>query len=1380
MMRLRACFLYLSIVLHGPGEAGIHILFLGDNGHHRPRDLFETLQNSFNAAGFDSTYRDTPEALTTENLASCDVLLLYNNLGVLSPDQEEALIAFVENGGGLVVVHSASAAFGNSDKYIELIGGRFQSHGAGTFSVLVNDTLHPAMNGISGFVLWDETYVHDRFAHDNRVLMLREEGEGYEPVTWVRTRGKGRVFYTALGHDERTWEKEEFQELLERGIRWAAGELEGLPAPEKVPAKQPEIEKEVPVPLSPEESMKRMSLPEGFRAELFAAEPDIVNPIAFAFDARGRAWVAESVDYPNRPLPDGEGHDRIKICEDTDGDGRADKFTVFAQGLNIPTSLVHANGGILVACAPDILFLKDTGGDDVADVRKVLLTGFGKEDTHAVHSNFLYGFDNWIWATIGYSGAKINIGDVTHEFRQGLFRFRPDGSGLEFVTNTTNNTWGLGIDEENEVFASTANGQHSVHLSIPNRFYESVHGFSGNGSLGIEAHEFFHPISRVRQVDHHGMFTAAAGHAPYTARSFPKSYWNRKAFVCEPTGHLIHTNVMAKKGSSYSALDGWNLLASEDEWTAPVAAEVGPDGAVWFLDWYNFIIRHNPTPPGFVTGAGNAYETPMRDKEHGRIYRIVHEDSRPSKTYDLDNATPDELVGALSSDNLFWRRHAQRLLVEKEDKSVLHRLAMLASDPSLDETGNNPAAVHALWTMQGLGAFEGETPDPRIWSELAMEALGHPAAAVRKAALGVLPPNLDSLQSILTRGILSDPDPRVRRQALLALSDLPSLAAVGKNLIEIFNDLRDSKDLKDPWLATAATIAAARHDAAFLQAVANLDDPDQEEGERAVNVVPNPSFEEVENDRPLKWKTATYSGEASGWLDTRAKEGDYCVALSSEKGADFTWATTAKVEPNTDYRLSGWIQTENIVNTKNGRGALFNVHNIQPVQTPAVTGTQFWTQVEVVFDTGDRTEVGINCLLGGWGQSTGTAWYDDVRLEKVPKGNPIRDALETVTEHYAHRGPADTVVSTILSFEDSNPAIREAVLSGLAEGGPSDSNPKLSEEEIKSLRDLLAKLEWRSKTDLLRSIAAWGQSSRFEHENLAVRKTLMNALADSDRDDLDRVEAARSLLHLADEPETIEQISNLLAPTEPPVVREGILSALAESRRDEAGAAALAHWKSLTPRPRTAAVALLLRRPEWTHQLLQALEDGNVSIPELDVDQKQRLLEHPNEEVRKRAAEILATATGHSEEARSEEIESLLARSDESGVPNRGAVVFAENCAKCHTFEGTGGRLGPDLSGIGENERRALLAEILDPNRSVEGTYRQWIATTYDGETFAGRLMAETRSTVELLSADDETTTLARDEIEDLWMSALSIMPEGFEKLRAEDLFSLLDYLRDR
>ncbi len=440
--------------------------------------------------------------------------------------------------------------------------------------------------------------------------MVRPDNGGYEPWTWVRKQGKGRVYYTASGHDERTWNNPGYHRLLTAGIRWAAGvatddspalsyESAGVGLPNykpRLPGGKREGSRimEMQKPLSPEDSLKHMHLPEGFHVELFAAEPDIVKPIAMGFDYRGRLWVSESTDYPHKieQNPEREGGDKIVICEDTKGTGRADKFTVFADHVNMPMSLVSSSGGMIASLPPHAVLLKDSHGGDHCDTRQILLSGFGRGDTHATASNFHYGLDNWIYGTIGYDGGTVTAGGVESHFRQCFYRFRPDGSAFEVLTQTSNNTWGLGLSPAGDVFGSTANNEHAVHLAIPNRFFEMVRGWSGHGSEGIADHKQAHPITDdVRQVDWFGGYTAAAGFELYTARSFPKEYWDRAAFVCEPTEHLIHIDWLVQQGSAFVARDGFNLMASTDGWTAPIAATVGPDGAVWVLDWYSPVVQ---------------------------------------------------------------------------------------------------------------------------------------------------------------------------------------------------------------------------------------------------------------------------------------------------------------------------------------------------------------------------------------------------------------------------------------------------------------------------------------------------------------------------------------------------------------------------------------------------------------------------------------------------------------------------------------------------------------------------------------------------------------------------------------------------------------------
>jgi putative membrane-bound dehydrogenase-like protein len=843
----------------------IKVLFLGDNGHHRPAERFRQLQPVLAKRGIELTYTDKVESLNPKTLAAYDGLLIYANTTRITPEQEKALLDFVEGGKGFIPLHCASYCFLNSPKYIALVGAQFKSHQTGTVHTIIAAPDHPIMKGFKGFESWDETYVHTKHNEHNRtILEYRPTETGKEPWTWVRAEGKGRVFYTAWGHDERTWGNPGFQNLIERGIRWATGNdpavvpnyraespfSKPFPIPEMTakrtdvqPFEYTDVGKKIPnytpsavwgtqgepfskmqVPLSPEESMKHLVVPKGFHVELFVSEKELGGgkPICMNWDERGRLWVALTYDYPNNLQSPGQGHDRIVVCEDTDGDGKADKVTVFADKLSIPTSLFFARGGVIAYDAKQTVFFKDTDGDGKADVRQVLFGTWAMPDTHGGPSNMQYGLDNWIWAMQGYNYSRLKVGEETHQFRQGFLRFKSDASKLEFIRSTDNNTWGLGISEEGIIFGSTANRCPSVYMPIPNRYYEAVRGWAPSLVLRSIADTYlFKPITdKIRQVDQFGGYTAGAGHSLYTARRYPKEYWDRTAFVSDPTGHLTGTFVLRNQGSDFHSNNAFNLLASDDEWTAPIMAEVGPDGNVWVIDWYNYIVQHNPTPRGFRTGKGSAYETDLRDKKYARIYRVVYDGAKKTnERFTLAGATPQKLVETLRNDNLFWRRHAQRLLVERGQRDVVPALCQLARDPSVDEIGLNVGVIHALWTLHGLGVLDGTNSEA---TAVAVAALKHNSAGVRRNAVQVLPREAKSVAAILDGGLLRDPDPQVRLLSLLALADQPAQPAVGPAIVAV---LSEPQNIEDRWIPDAATCAAAKNSENFLSAVAAKKQP---------------------------------------------------------------------------------------------------------------------------------------------------------------------------------------------------------------------------------------------------------------------------------------------------------------------------------------------------------------------------------------------------------------------------------------------------------------------------------------------------------------------------------------------------------------------------
>ncbi len=1245
-------------VLLGPIASGdnLDVLFLGDSGHHQPCARFEQLQPVLADRGIQLVYTDKLKDLNAENLAGYDAIVLYANIDSIDPPEEKALLDYVAGGGGFVPLHCATYCFRNSRAIVSLMGGQFQRHGTGVFRTTIAQPDHPIMSGFGGFESWDETYVHHLHNEENRtVLSYRVDAEGREPWTWIRTQGKGRVFYTAWGHDQRTWGNAGFQNLVERGIRWAAGDdLSEVPAylaempfpvpemtelrkdvqpfeyidvgnkiPNYTPGKQWGVQGEalskMQKPLEPQESIKHLVVPQGFRVELFASEPDIGGkPIAMAWDERGRLWVAETYDYPNELQPLGKGRDRIRILEDTDGDWRADKFTVFADKLSIPTSIAFHRGGVFVQDGTRTLYLKDTDGDDVCDQRSVIFTGWNEGDTHGGVSNFQYGLDNWVWAMQGYNNSAPAIdGKEQQTFRQGFFRFRPDGSEVEFIRSTNNNTWGLGISEEGLIFGSTANGNPSIYMPIANRYYESVRGWTPSLTLSsIADTNEFHPITdKIRQVDHHGGYTAAAGHALYTARQYPREYWNRTAFVNGPTGHLVGTFVLKANGSDFSSTNPFNLLASDDEWTAPIMSEVGPDGNVWVIDWYNYIVQHNPTPRGFETGKGSAYETDLRDKKHGRIYRVVYEGTEPSQPFSLSGASTSQLIAALKQPTMLWRKHAQRLLVEQADLDAVPGLIELTHDGSTDPIGLNVAAIHALWTLHGLGQLDGSNS---LATAAAVDALGHRSAGVRRNAIQVLPPTQESTAALIASGVIRDNDAQVRLAAMLALADLPPADDAGELILAAMS----RENAGDPWL----------HDASVSAAAANAD--------------------------------------------------SFLTALAAS--------------------------------------------------------------------------------------------------QEIPVGQMF-ETMRIVAGHYGRTGPVDSVAKVLAQLTKAEPSVADAILSGLVSGWPAEKSPQLTEQLEGDLKKLMGSLPRSSGGLLVKLARGWG-SKGFEDYAREVSQSLLSQIDDEKLDTKARQLAARQLVEFRSlDDDIVGELLDRVTPQTEPALAMGIVQAMAASESAKLGDLMIERFGDLTPQTRTAGIAVLLARPDSTQALLAAIDDGDVLLSELSLDQKQGLMAHPSDEIKRLARRLLNRGGALPNADRQAVLTSMMPATQQHGDVEAGKAVFKKNCANCHVHGGEGQRVGPDLTGMAVHPKAELLTHILDPSRDVEGNFRVYTVLTLDGVVLNGLLASESKTAIEMFDAEGKKKVILREDIDQLRASAKSLMPEGFEKqIPPADMANLLEFLTAR
>ena len=372
-------------------------------------------------------------------------------------------------------------------------------------------------------------------------------------------------------------------------------------------------------PLLPLEAQKKFVVPEGFEVRLFAAEPDVINPVAMTWDERGRLWVLELYEYPLGAPAGAKPRDRIKILEDTDNDGRADKVTVFADGLNLATGLALGNGGVYVGQAPDFLFLQDTNHDDKADTRTVLLTGFGLDDRHELLNGFTWGPDGWLYMTHGvFTHSRVKIPEASApgvEVTAAVARYQPQTKKFEVFADGTSNPWGVDFDRYGNAFVSACVIDHLFHMA-PGGIYVRQGGVPANPY----AYELLPSI-----VDHKHHMAAYCGICIYQGDQFPEEYRGH-VFMGNIHQNAINHDRLIPNGSSFKAVAEKDFLTTSDGWFRPISEQVGPDGALWIGDWcdkYPCYQNAQADPEGV-------------DRERGRIWRVVYTGKNSGKRCPVD------------------------------------------------------------------------------------------------------------------------------------------------------------------------------------------------------------------------------------------------------------------------------------------------------------------------------------------------------------------------------------------------------------------------------------------------------------------------------------------------------------------------------------------------------------------------------------------------------------------------------------------------------------------------------------------------------------------------------------------------------------------------
>lgn len=562
-------------------------------------------------------------------------------------------------------------------------------------------------------------------------------------------------------------------------------------------------------PFSPKDSLQTLQIEPGLRIEVFAAEPDVVGPVDMEVDEFGRIYVVEDRGYP---LDTQHKLGRVRLLQDTNGDGRPDRVTVFADQLVMPTGVMRWKKGLLVTDAPDIWYLEDTDGDGRADIRRAVLTGFSFVNPQSTVNNPIYGLDNWIYLATS-TGRPSNLIVFRDRFTApgGDIRFpdRPDLPGLaprmsnirvRLDTHQIENLAGTSqFGQEFDVWGHHFGMNNSVpsrHDVIARRYLERNPDLLVRTSMhDLTADRRVYPTTenpRFEMLTNVGEFTSACGLTLYQGGAFPPGFEN-SAFVAEPTHNLVHRQVWSPSGATFTARrarEGVEFLASRnDPWFRPVNFYVGPDGALYLLDFYRLVIEH----PEWTSREVYESDAIYKGQDRGRIYRIVPESNAPPLTRNirLGDAGDEELVRHLASPNIWWRRNAQRLLVDRQSTRAVAPLVQLFST-----SGAALARLHALWTLDGLGKLD---------LALIEKALGDPEAGVRENAILLAEPRLAGSPKLVEKllSMLDDPAARVRFQLLCTLGYVPSgPARSGREKLLL-------RDLDDRWFQVAALSASS-------------------------------------------------------------------------------------------------------------------------------------------------------------------------------------------------------------------------------------------------------------------------------------------------------------------------------------------------------------------------------------------------------------------------------------------------------------------------------------------------------------------------------------------------------------------------------------------
>ncbi len=1169
-------------------------------------------------------------------------------------------------------------------------------------------------------------------------------------------------FSSISADEDRAGEPKTAAEIYGQGVR-------------ETEAKSPEVEKE------------GFHLPDGFEAQLFASEPQIAKPLNMAWDTRGRLWITNTIEYPYPAKPGTEPRDSIKILEDTDGDGRADKVTTFADKLNIPMGLLPTDGGVICFNIPDIVFLRDNDGDDKADERIKILGPFDTtRDTHGMVNGLRRGPDGLIYACHGFnnqSNVTAKDGSNVKLISGNTLRFRDDGSRVEQWTMGQVNPFGLAADDWGNLYSADCHSKPITAL-LPGGCYPSF----GRPHDGLG----FAPS----MMDHLHGSTAICGLIYYQAEQFPKAF-QKRFYSGNVMTSRINCNAIERNGATVTARELPDFMTSDDPWFRPVDIQLGPDGAVYVADFYNKIIGHYEVP----------LEHPGRDRESGRIWRIVYrgkDGSQPiqslteyqKQVFDAATLSPMDLA-ELGSTNLTRRE----LAIERARQAMLHakkievaRQMMLAEKtPELERL----SCMAILWSRNAL----------KDEDTVAMLANGTPRLQVEalRAASQPIHTNETALTTAI-RKATDSPEAQVRLAAIEALG-----RCGGSGHVRALLTFAKANASKDPTLRQASRIAvrSLMRDEMELHKIV--------ESWKFGNEKTTPTRMTLAIDDPLAAELASILPGLDSSLASEALL--RYVDLHSDADSELVQAAiTGSAKHMTPPMTEAMVRLIKKINGDNSIAlakslesicvalAARNVNYPEQIKTLAVeVAQQLRTKVEA--------SIANQQSMVDWRDASGSEWASESRKCTDDQAIPVLSSLS--------RGEA--YVGTLSSSTFACPADLEFWLCG-HNGTPNTKDHKKNFVRlIDAESGTTLKTAFPPRNDVAASVK-WsvpehaGRPVRLEFVDgdkgsayawLAVGRFSLSGLNPSNAGEV--LAAASPLLRRRIAPAVAEQFEPLLVSTAlSPRMRAQLTAALAEAKQQplaqalaeqaieinqallvnnellsseptirDAATKLLAQQLSLavTTRQQTTFATRLLRSAPGCSTLVQLVDQGKLSLAALR-GRETILPEGCSDDVRGRLKTLLQQASELPDQ-NSAAIAARIAKLNLADASvDQGKLLFEKSCAICHQLAGKGTLVGPQLDGIGKRGVERLGEDILDPSRNVDTAFRM-SALLVDGDRIVTGLVREQADgSLQVIGQDGKATTIAANTIEQRRDSSKSLMPENFaEVLGDAELSALLKYM---